>query len=81
MGGTSLKESFASRGSRWNFVRTATGEASGGLLRPILKNGCLAASRVGMLVVTVLVCEVLEPFFSLRLHPNPSLRECVYRLR
>ena len=35
------------------------------------------------LVVTVFVFEVVEPFFSLRLHPNTSLREsaCLYGSR
>jgi hypothetical protein len=38
------------------------------------------ANGLGFPVVAVVFFEVVEPFFSLRLHPNTSLRKRVRRL-
>jgi len=58
-----------------SFLRTRFAEAGEGSEALFL----LVRNRGSAWVVTVFVFEVVEPFFSLRLHPNTSLREFACR--
>ena len=59
------------------FVDTFNGKAKWGLVNAAIK--LLSRNRIGELVVTVFLFEVVEPFFSSRLHPYTSLRESLRR--
>ena len=72
---TSLKESFVSRATWRIFVDTFNGKAKWGLVNAAIK--LLSRNRIGELVVTVFLFEVVEPFFSSRLQPYTSLRESI----
>ena len=72
---TSLKESFVSRAAWRIFVDTFSGKARRGFVNAAIE--LLSRNRIGELVVTVFFFEVVEPFFSSRLHPYTSLRESV----
>jgi hypothetical protein len=77
---TSLKEPALSSGSWCIFSCTPSAEAIKGFVGPRVGLSS-RAQESGIRVVTVFVFEVVEPFFSGRLHPNTSLREYACRLR
>jgi hypothetical protein len=79
MASPSLKDSFVSRSTWRIFARISNGKALGGFVNAVLE--LLLRNRIVASVFTVFLFEVVEPFFSLRLHPYPSLRESFRRNR
>jgi hypothetical protein len=75
----SLKESCVSRATWRIFVRIFSGKAVEGLVNVALE--LLFRNRIMDSVFTVFLFEVVEPFFSSRLHPYTSLRESFRRNR
>jgi hypothetical protein len=75
----SLKESFVSRATWRILARTSKSKALGGFVNAVLE--LLLRNRIVDSVFTVFLFEVVEPFFSLRLHPYTSLRESFRRNR
>ena len=75
----SLKESFVSRATWRNCARNASGKALICLANTAFE--LLFRNRIVESVFTVFLFEVVEPFFSARLHPYTSLRESFRRNR
>ena len=61
------------------FARNISGKAVEGLVNAAFE--LPLRIRIVESVFTVFLCEVVEPFFSLRLHPYTSLRESIRRNR
>ena len=79
IGSCPLPESFVSRATWRIFVRNVSGKAVEGLVNAAF--WLLLRNRIVESVFTVFLFEVVEPFFSLRLHPYTSLRESFRRNR
>jgi len=75
----SLKESCVSRATWRIFLHSFSGKAVEGLVNAALE--LLFRNRIVESVFTVFLFEVVEPFFSSRLHPYTSLRESFRRNR
>jgi hypothetical protein len=75
----SLKEFCVSRATWRIFVRNVSGKAVEGLVNAAFE--LLLRNRIVESVFTVFLFEVVEPFFSFRLHPYTSLRESFRRNR
>jgi hypothetical protein len=79
MASPSLKESFVSRATWRIFARNVSGKTVEGLVDAAFE--LLLRNRFVESVLTVFLFEVVEPFFSARLHPYTSLRESFRRNR
>ena len=77
-GSPSLKESFVSRGFWRNFGCRLSATALLGRFS-IVSSFCCKIADFGLTSLTVFLFEVVEPFFSSRLHPYTSLRESLRR--
>jgi hypothetical protein len=75
-GWPSLKESFVSRAFWRNFRRRFSATALLGRFS-VAFSRCFGIAVLGLMSLTVFLFEVVEPFFSARLHPYTSLRESI----